>query len=197
MVLGELAALLTSEMLPDALLVAVGANCTLKVLDCPAARVSGKVSPLMLKPAPVTGSCAMVRLAPPEFFKVRFCTAVLPTSTLPKLTLGGGTGGWRCTPASPTRRSSDLLAALLTSEMLPDALPVAVGANCTLKVLDCPGGRVTGNVSPLMLMPPAPVTLPCAIVKLALPELVKVMFCTPVLPTSTLPKVTLGGVTES
>src|SRR5205807_1739179 len=86
------------------------------------------------------------------------------------------------------------LGALLMSETLPDTLPVAVGANCTLKVLDCPGGRVTGNVSPLMLKPPAPVTLPCATVKLALPELVKVMFCTPVLPTSTLPKLTLGGV---
>ena len=86
--------------------------------------------------------------------------------------------------------------ALLTSEMPPDALPVVVGVNCTLKVLDCPAGRVSGKVSPLMLKP-APVKLPCAMVKLALPELVKVRFCTPVLPTSTLPKLTLGGVTES
>src|SRR2546425_5341213 len=88
------------------------------------------------------------------------------------------------------------LGALLTSERLPDTLPVAVGANCTLKVLDCPAPRVSGNVSPLMLKP-APVKLPCAMVKLALPELVKVRFCTPVLPTSTLPKLTLGGVTRS
>src|SRR5207245_10785035 len=87
------------------------------------------------------------------------------------------------------------LGASLTSEMPPDALPVVVGANCTLKVLDCPGGRVSGNVSPLILKP-APVKLPCAMVKLALPELVKVTFCTLVLPTSTLPKLTLGGVTE-
>src|SRR5205807_1574035 len=150
MVLGELAALLTSEMLPDALLVAVGANCTLKVLDCPAARVSGKVSPLMLEPAPVTGYCAMVRLAPPEFVKVRFCTAVLPTSTLPKLTLGGMTETSGCSPVTLSLHDALPISALLTSEMLPDALPVAVGANCTLKVLDCPGGRVTGNVSPLM-----------------------------------------------
>src|SRR2546426_11831699 len=91
MVLGELGALLTSETLPDALPVAVGANCTLKVLDCPAARVRGKVSPLMLKPAPVKLACAMVKLAPPELVRVRFCTPVLPTSTLPKLTLAGVT----------------------------------------------------------------------------------------------------------
>src|SRR5437899_3668630 len=72
MVVGELAASLTSEMLPDTLPVAVGANCTLKVLDCPAARVSGNVSPLMLKPAPVKLPCAMVKLAPPELVKVKF-----------------------------------------------------------------------------------------------------------------------------
>src|SRR2546426_671757 len=176
MVLGELAALLTSEMLPDALLVGVGANCTLKVLDCPAATVSGKVSPLMLKPAPVTGSCAMVRLALPEFVKVRFCTPVLPTSALPKLTLGGVTESWGCTPVPLRAMVLGELGALLMSETLPDTLPVAVGANCTLKELDCPGGRETRNVSPLMLKPPAPVTLPCATVKLALPEVVKVMF---------------------
>src|SRR2546426_25701 len=180
MVLGELAALLTSEMLPDALLVAVGANCTLKVLDCPAATVSGKVSPLMLKPAPVTGPCAMVRMAPPEFVKARLCTPALPTSTLPKLTLGGVTESWGCTPV-PLRNVA--AAAVVSSLSLHDALAillVAVGANCTLKVLDCPAARVSGKVSPLMLKP-APVKVPCAMVKLALPELVKVRFCTPVL----------------
>src|SRR3989442_12210771 len=86
MVLGELGASLTSETLPDTLPVAVGANCTLKLLDCPGARVRGKVSPLMVKPAPVTVPCAMVKLALPELVKVRFCTPVVPTSTLPKLT---------------------------------------------------------------------------------------------------------------
>jgi len=30
---------------------------------------------------------------------------------------------------------------LLLIETLPDALPAAVGANCALKVLDCPGGQ--------------------------------------------------------
>src|SRR5437879_13027467 len=96
MVLGELGALLTSETPPDALPVAVGANCTLKVLDCPAVRVRGEVSPLMLKPAPVTVPCAMVKLALPELVNVRFCILVLPTSTLPKLTLGVVRAEWRC-----------------------------------------------------------------------------------------------------
>src|SRR5947209_18622703 len=93
MIVGELGALLTSETLPDTLPAAVGANCMLKVMDCPAGRVRGKLSPLMLKPAPVTMPCAMVKLALPELVKVRFCTLVLLTSTLPKLTLGGRSEG--------------------------------------------------------------------------------------------------------
>src|SRR2546425_971712 len=98
MVLGEFGALLTSDTLPDALPVVVGSNCALKLLDCSGARVSGKVSPLMLKPAPVNLACAMVKLAPPELVKVRFCAPLLPTSTLPKLTLGGATESCGCTP---------------------------------------------------------------------------------------------------
>src|SRR3989442_1365533 len=196
MVLGELGALLTSETPPDALPVAVGANCTLKVLDCPAVRVRGEVSPLMLKPAPVTLPCAMVKLALPELVKVRFCTPVLPTSALARKTVVGGKGGYVGTRVPLKAMVLGELGGWLTRERVPDTLPVAVGANCTLKVLDCPAARVSGNVSPLMLKP-APVKLPCAMVKLALPELVKVRFCTPVLPTSTLPKLTLGGVTES
>src|SRR5437879_2426686 len=105
----------------------------------------------MLKPAPVKLPCAMVKLALPELVKVRFCTPLLPTSTLPKLTLGGVTESCGCTPVPLRAMVLGELGALLTSETLPDTLPVAVGANCTLKVLDCPGGSVSGNVSPLML----------------------------------------------
>src|SRR5438132_261142 len=182
-----MAASLTSEMLPDTLLVAVGAKCTLKVLDCPGGRVRGKVSPLMLKPAPVKLACAMVKLAPPELVRVRFCTPVLPTSTLPKLTQRNGT---RLNSSHTVPLSAMLLVelgALLTSETLLDSLPVVVGANCKSFPTRRSSDLVRGKVSPLMLKP-APVTLACAMVKLALPELVKVRFCTPVVPTSTLPK---------
>src|SRR5437879_6409763 len=189
MVLGELGASLTSEMLPDALPVAVGANCTLKVLDCAAARVSGKVSPLMLKPAPVTLPCAMVKLAPPELVKVRFCTPLLPTSTLPKLTRSEERRVGKGTTVPLRAMVLGELGALLTSETLPDTLPVEVGAACALNGWLWSGGRVFRYVSPLMLKP-APAKLSCAMVKLAVPELVKVRFCTPLLPTSTLPKLT-------
>ncbi len=195
-VLGELGASLTSERLPDTLPVVVGANCTLRVLDCPGGRVIGKVSPLMVKPTPVALPCTMVKLAEPELVKVRFCRPVLPMSTLPKLALGGVTKSCGCTPVPLRATVLGEMGALLSSERLPDTLPVAVGANCTLSVLDCPGGRVSGKVNPLMVKL-APVALACAMVRLAVPELVKVRFCRPVLPTSTLPRLMLGGVTES
>src|SRR5207302_1611653 len=133
-VVGEMAASLTSEMLPDTLLVAVGANCTLKVLDCRADGGSGDVGTLSMKPAPVKLPCTMVKVALPDVVILRLCSAVLPNL-----------------PSFPLRRAAELLlagcvplpareivvgemAASLTSETLPDTLPVAVGANCTLKV---------------------------------------------------------------
>src|SRR5437899_9149182 len=132
---------------------------------------------------------------PLELVKVRFCKLVLPTSTLPRLALGGVMESCGCTPVPLRAMVLGELGALLTSDTLADTLPVAVGANCTLKVLDWPAGRVSGNVDPLMLKP-APVTVACAMVKLAVPELVRVIVCVLVLPTTTLPKLTLVGVTE-
>src|SRR5437899_12240981 len=87
----------------------------------------------------------MVKLALPELVKVRFCTPVLPTSTLPKLTLEGATESCGCTPVPLRAMVLGELGALLTSETLPDTLPMVAWANCTLKVLDCPAVRVRGD----------------------------------------------------
>lgn len=86
---GELEALLTTETLPDTLLVIAGANCTLRVLHCPAGSVSGKVSPLTVKPAPLTPAWETVRLVLPELLMETVCVLLVPTSTSPKLTLAG------------------------------------------------------------------------------------------------------------
>src|SRR2546426_9784505 len=129
MVRGELCAMLTSESEPATLLVFGGVICRPKVLDCPAARVSGNVSPLMLKPAPVKLPCAMVKLAPPELVKVRFCTPVLPTSTLPKLRSEGRRCRERVKMSVVAVSLKKKLGAVLTSGRLPDALPWDVGAN--------------------------------------------------------------------
>ncbi len=53
-VAGVLLTLLTIEILPVEVPAAMGVKLTLKVVLWPAATVSGRESPLMLKPAPVT-----------------------------------------------------------------------------------------------------------------------------------------------
>ena len=88
-VVGEMAASLTSEMLPDTLLVAVGAKCTLKVLDCPAARVSGRFSPVILKPVPETVTCETLTAALLVFVSTTPWVFVVVAVTLPKLMFEG------------------------------------------------------------------------------------------------------------
>ena len=53
---GELGALLTSEIEPETVDVELGLKATLKEADCPAGIVSGAVSPVVLKPVPVTAN---------------------------------------------------------------------------------------------------------------------------------------------
>ena len=64
---GEFRALLSSEILPVTLPVAVGAKVTLKDVLWPVVSVSGIDGPLMLKPAPATLACEIVRLDVPVF----------------------------------------------------------------------------------------------------------------------------------
>jgi hypothetical protein len=58
--------------------------------------------------------------------------------------------------------------ALLTSETDPEAVPVPVGPNATVKVVPAPAAIVEGRLRPLMLNP-VPDTVACEIVKVALP----------------------------
>jgi hypothetical protein len=66
-----------------------GPKTTLKVTPCPASKVMGRTNPVVLKPVPVTVSCETVRLEPPVFARLTDCAWVVPSSTLPKATLGG------------------------------------------------------------------------------------------------------------
>jgi len=184
------------ETLPPALPVAEGVNCALKVVFCPAASVSGTDKPVMLNPVPDALAAEIVTPAAPELLNVMVCVPLLPTSTFPKLKLNGLGESAACVPLPAREATVGELRALLLIETLPDALPGAVGANCALKVLDCPGARANGKVKPLMAKP-APVTLPCEILKLAVPELVKVTAWALAVPTGTFPKLTLLGVIES
>ena len=45
------------------------------------------------------------------------------------------------------------LVALLVTEMVPEKLPVVVGAKARLKEVDCPAARVSGSPRPVTLNP--------------------------------------------
>ena len=90
----ELEALLTSETLPVVVPVTVGVNCTLRLLDCPAESVRGKVCPVIVKPAPLTAAWETVKLPVPALLKVTVCVLPVPTSTSPKVTLLGLALSW-------------------------------------------------------------------------------------------------------
>jgi hypothetical protein len=85
----EFGALLVIEMLPVVLPTTEGENCAVNVVFCPALTVNGVDKPLILKPVPVTLAAEIVTLAVPEFVSVTICDPLLPTTTLPKLTLAG------------------------------------------------------------------------------------------------------------
>src|SRR5260370_22073325 len=160
------------EVRPANLLGGAGAKRAVKEVVCPGVRVRGTDKPVMLKPVPEVLAAEIVTLAVPELLSVMVCAPVLPTSTFPKLKLDGLGESAASMPLPASEATVGELYALLLIETLPDALPAAVGANCALKVLDCPGARENGKVNPLMPKP-APMTPPCEIFTLAVPELVK------------------------
>lgn len=88
-VVGVLDTLLEAEMLPEALPVAAGAKVAEKVALCPAASESGSAGVLNPNPVPDTVACKTVIAAVPEFVRVKLSVPVKPTSTFPKLKLGG------------------------------------------------------------------------------------------------------------
>src|SRR5437899_11601283 len=82
---GELVALLTTETLPVVLPGIVGAKTTLKLAVWPAAKVSGAVRPLLLKPLPETLIWQMATLQLPELVSETVCPPLLPRMIVPKL----------------------------------------------------------------------------------------------------------------
>src|SRR5713101_5536700 len=156
------------------------------------------LTPLALKPAPVTVTPEMVTLEFPLLVSVTGNPPLPPTFTLPKLRLVGlaPSKNVAATPVPLRAIVSGEPGALLVMETLPLALPVAEGANCALKVVFCPAASVSGTDKPVMLNPVAE-ALAAEIVMLAVPELLNVKVCVPLLPTSTFPKLKLEGMAVS
>lgn len=110
----------------------VGLNFTLKLVLCPAPRVTGVVTPLKVNAVPVIETCEIVTLVPPEFVTVSDSDELLPSVTLPKLRLVGlevRSPGETPVPDKPIL--NDGLEALDVTVTLPLALPAAAGVNTT------------------------------------------------------------------
>jgi SpoU rRNA methylase family enzyme len=131
-----------------------GVNDTLKVALCPDVSVTGAVIPLTLKPVPLTPTCEIVTLDPPELVTVSERVCLFDTCTLPKLRLVGldpTTPGANPVPDSGiVNVGFDAFEVIAT---LPLAAPADVGLNETLKVALCPDVSVTGAAIPLRLNP--------------------------------------------
>jgi hypothetical protein len=146
---GELDAELEKLTLPLALPATVGAKATVNEVLCPAARVNGKLSPLIEKPLPATLAEDIVTL-PCDAVRVPDELPVLPTRTLPKaseLELEFSNG---VTPVPERETAVGELDAELEKLILPLALPAAVGAKATVNEVLCPAARVNGRLKPLM-----------------------------------------------
>jgi hypothetical protein len=80
--------------------------------------------------------------------------------------------------------------AVLVTVTVPLSLPEELGLKITLNVILCPAVRVTGVPAPLSVNP-APLSVICETITLALPELVTVTFCVDDDPVFTFPKPTV------
>ncbi len=156
-------------------------------------RVAGKVSPVTVKPAPVTLACEIVTLDPPVLVSASGRLVLLPTCTLPKDKLVGLAD--RVPAVTPVAVAGIFrvgLAPLDVIVTLPLAAPGTVAVNCKLNVVLWPAVRVRGKVSPLSVKP-VPVAAAAEIVRLDPPELVSVSVRVFELPTATFPKFKLAG----
>jgi hypothetical protein len=91
---GEPGASFTSETDPLTGPTVVGAKTMLNVLFPPAGIVLGNERPFVVKPAPVTLACEIVKLAFPLFVSVIGCVLLFPVITLPKLAIEGFAISW-------------------------------------------------------------------------------------------------------
>ena len=152
---GELVAVLTTVTLPETLPAEVGAKLTLRLADCPAARLRGSVIPLALYPAPLALICEMETVELPVLEIVTLWAAVEPVARLPKLREVGVVESWSAveTPVPARGITRDEFGALLMSVMLPEKLPAEAGAKPMLNAEEPPGAIESGSASPEEVKP--------------------------------------------
>jgi hypothetical protein len=192
----EVGALLASVTDPETPPGVDGVKTTLNVAVFPAETVNGALNPEVLKPVPATLACEIVRLALPPFETVMVCELLLPTTTLPKAALDGAAAICACVPVPLNAIVMGEPGALLANEMFPLATPAEDGVKLAESPTVWPALSVVGVENPAMAKP-EPETLAEEIVRLAVPEFVRVMDCDALLPTATLPKLALVGLAVS
>jgi hypothetical protein len=139
-------------IVPLAFPVAVGANATFTETLCPALKLIGNVGPLVVNVAAEELIVEIFTTVPPVFVTAKLCEAVLPTLTLPMLTVDGlavstpAVGA--VVPVPLTATAVGALVALLPTVITPFASPAAVGVNVTVKGTLPPGAMSVGNVGP-------------------------------------------------
>ena len=165
---GVLAALLVSEMLPDAAPLLCGVKVSETGALWPTAMVVGSDSPLRRNSELVVVADVMVTLDPVAV-SVAVMTLLVPTATLPKFNaaaLDVNRPAETPVPDRPTVRSG--FTAFETTLMAPLASPPALGLKVTLKVTPSPWLRLMGKFKPLKPKP-APVTVAWEMVTIELP----------------------------
>ena len=194
---GFVVSLLVIERLPVTLPAAVGLNVTVTFADCPAAIVAGVVMPLMAKSAPVRVRTEIVKLLAPVLDNTRVVVPFVPVETLPKSIEAGLTDN--CGPPVALTAVAERLTSTGVLPLSPETVnvpvrfPAAVGVTPTLKLADWLGANAIGMVIPL--------TENCALETCAevmfmdaLPVFDTVIAWVACLPTVTLPKLTLAGL---
>ncbi len=113
------------------------------------------LTPLALKPAPVTVTPEMVTLEFPLLVSVTGNALLPPTFTLPKLRLVGLAPSRKVavTPVPLSGIVSGEPGASLTKEIEPVTLPAVAGAKAALNVVLPPAAIETGTVRPEMVKP--------------------------------------------
>src|SRR5262252_9688554 len=113
-------------MFPVFVPLAGGLNVTVAVALWPGAKLRGRLSPEMLKPAPVTFAELTVSVEFPALLRVADCDWVLPIATLPKLMLAGLTVRLGVT-ALPDKVKEPSVPPALAMDTVPLDLPCARG----------------------------------------------------------------------
>ena len=113
--------------------------------------MKGSDKPLTVNPVPLTVICEIVTLAVPMLWRSTGRVLLIPSITLPKAVVLGLMDSRSVAPVPDNDTLAGELVALLTTEMLPVALPATVGANVTVKDVVWPAARVRGIERPVSL----------------------------------------------